>query len=1666
MSINQAPVLTTRDANGIVMMDFGSFRVNAPNAALQADGKIVVHGYAWNEPAAAFYSVLVRYNTDGSLDTAFGAGGLVISNTDIASFAAIQAGVALQADAKIVVGNDGFAAARYNSDGSFDTSFGTGGSVPALETGGSLAYGVVVEPDGKIVASGASGNFGLARFDSGGNLDPSFGIGGQATASFGGSAIDAHSLVAQPDGKLLVAGSVETAEGEDFALVRYNIDGSLDATFGTGGKVTRDFSEDDEISGVALQADGKIVVAGTTTAAGVLVRYNANGSIDSSFGIGGKVTTDAASSVERPEIVTIQSDGKIVVAGYSFVSGSKTDFALARYNSNGSLDSSFGSGGKVLTDIGAITDDPTSIVIQPDGKILVVGTSGPIGAGPSDLGLVRYNSDGSLDTSFGNGAALNGSVFFIEDGSATALNAGATVHDTELDIAGSYAGASLALARHGGANSEDVFSASGNLSALNQGGDLILSGVAIGTVAQNSGGMLVLAFGAAATEARVNEAMRSITYKDTSDTPAPSVQIDWSFSDGNTGAQGDGGTLAATGLTTVKITAFNDAPVNSVPGPLSAVAGTDFAIAGLGVSDPDSASLRTELRVSHGTLTVAAAGGAAVSGSGTATVEITGSPAQIAATLGASHNVLYHSAADFSGADTLSMTTVDGSGVAGRTASSSVALNVNAPEVNDAPVITIQGNPHLDVVTAHYGPSDVGVLIGDGLGGFSAGRAGVAGGTGVPSVAVGDVNGDGRLDIVTANEDSNTIGILIGDGRGGFIAGTTGIGNARSPSSVAVGDVNGDGKPDIVTANTNSDNVSILIGDGGGGFTASTRAIGSGTGPFSVALGDINGDGKLDIVTANITSANVSILLGDGHGAFTASTASVGSGGPIGDIVVLGDLNGDGRPDIVTVNNNTSDIRILIADAQGGFTASIVPIAGAKPISVALGDLDGDGKLDIVTANNHSDDVGIFTGDGHGGFAYRAVGLNGGIAPESVALGDINGDGKLDIVTANGSKNVSALINDGQGGFVDHKTALGNVSFPGAVALGDFDTAQLASEDNDFVFSTANGNAIAVGDADAGAGIETVSLGVLHGKVTLASGGVTVTGGANSSASVTFTGTIAQLNAALDGFIYRGVQDYNGQDTLTVTINDNGNAGTGGALTAVRLVPINIAAVNDAPVANNDSYSTSIDTTLTIAALGVLGNDTDQEGNHLTVSSSTDPAHGTLETFTDGSFTYTPDPGYTGPDSFTYFANDGAVDSAGAATVSITVNPVPGSIVISDQAQSEGDSGTQTMTFTVTRSGGTAAFDVNFATFDHSAAVADGDYVAKAGTLHFDAGVDTQTISVTVNGDVKQEANQTFFVNLSGATNGATISDSQGIGTIQNDDFNPAPGHFDAAGIWTPAGNGSDNTWHVGDFNGDGKADIFRYVGGEDVFLSNGTSFSHSGVWSPAGNGSDNQWHVGDFNGDGKDDIFRYLGGTAGADMFLSNGASFVHNGSWSPAGPGSDGTWHVGDFNGDGKADIFRYLNGEDVFLSDGTSFVHSGVWSPAGNGSDGKWYVGDFNGDGKDDIFRHIEGTGAQMFLSTGTSFVDSGVWTPAGMGSDGTWHVGDFNGDGKADIFRYLGGQSGADVFLSTGSGFVHDASWTGAGIGSDSQWYVGDFNGGGADDIFRQISGVDMLLSHFG
>jgi uncharacterized delta-60 repeat protein/uncharacterized repeat protein (TIGR01451 family) len=377
---------------GQVTTDFGGFD-SAQAVALQSDGKIVAVGGTASFPSGDF--ALARYNADGSLDATFGSGGKV--TTDFGGFDAASAAV-IQTDGRIVAagrsGSGDFALARYNADGSLDPTFGSGGKVTTDFGGFDAAFGVARQADGKIVAAGqggAGGGFALARYNPDGSLDPSFGSGGEVTTHFTSGVEVVIAVAIQLDGKIVAVGQTFAGGFQQFALARYNADGSLDSGFGSGGIVATNFGFDSAFGGaLAIQSDGKIVAAGRAGTDFLLARYNGDGTLDATFGSGGVVTTDFGGALFDAAFgVALQSNGKIVAAG-SAISGfpSSADFALARYNADGSLDASFGSGGKVTTDFGGF-DVASGVALQADGKIVAAGQGG---AG-SDFALARYLGD-------------------------------------------------------------------------------------------------------------------------------------------------------------------------------------------------------------------------------------------------------------------------------------------------------------------------------------------------------------------------------------------------------------------------------------------------------------------------------------------------------------------------------------------------------------------------------------------------------------------------------------------------------------------------------------------------------------------------------------------------------------------------------------------------------------------------------------------------------------------------------------------------------------------------------------------------------------------------------------------------------------------------------------------------------------------------------------------------------------------------------------------------------------------------------------------------------------------------------------------------------------------------------------------------------------------------
>jgi uncharacterized delta-60 repeat protein len=401
---------------GVVLTDFNGGTYEAAYAlAIQQDGKLVAAGFSTSSTTPDFG--VARYMSNGHLDRRFGAGGTVVTAFGGSGNADVANAVAIDSNGKVVVagysdasGSTDFALARYNPDGTLDSTFNSTGKVltDLSGSGGTDAVSAVaIDSNGKIVvagysnASGISYDFALARYNRDGTLDRSFNSTGKVLTDFSGSGSGdvAYALALQSDGKIVVAG-LSQASGipDDFALARYNPDGTLDSAFNSTGKVLTDFSESGSVDvarALAIQSDGKIVAAGYSHAGGIsndfaLARYNPDGTLDGSFNSTGKILTDFSGSESQDEgsAVAIQSDGKIVAAGMLFVDEKNADFALARYNpDDGSLDSTFNSTGKVLTDAGGF-DVAYALAIQSDGKIVAAGFSDV--SGTSDFAIARY----------------------------------------------------------------------------------------------------------------------------------------------------------------------------------------------------------------------------------------------------------------------------------------------------------------------------------------------------------------------------------------------------------------------------------------------------------------------------------------------------------------------------------------------------------------------------------------------------------------------------------------------------------------------------------------------------------------------------------------------------------------------------------------------------------------------------------------------------------------------------------------------------------------------------------------------------------------------------------------------------------------------------------------------------------------------------------------------------------------------------------------------------------------------------------------------------------------------------------------------------------------------------------------------------------------------------
>jgi uncharacterized delta-60 repeat protein len=369
-----------------------------------------------------FAAALPTFAASGDLDTTFGGDGIV--RTDLTKGEDDGFAVAIQPDGKIVVGgeagiggrNPRFGIVRYNTDGSLDTSFGGGDGIVTINftRHDDFIYAVRIQGNGKIVLAGAAAynthdsRFALARLKPDGSRDPKFGGDGKVVTNLTPSYDWANGMALQPNGKILVVGSVSAGPTNGkIGVLRYRVDGSLDPTFGGDGIVRTDATPtyDDGLA-IGVEADGQIIVAGGAGFAGpnerfVVLAYTPHGALDPTFGGDGKVYTDLTPEADVPYALAIQSDGNIVVAGGA-ASGDKSDpeFGVVRYQRDGSLDPTFKGDGTVLTNFTPGDDGAYSVAIAPDGAIVAAGLAGN-GTPAPRFAIARYLTDGTRDSTFG-----------------------------------------------------------------------------------------------------------------------------------------------------------------------------------------------------------------------------------------------------------------------------------------------------------------------------------------------------------------------------------------------------------------------------------------------------------------------------------------------------------------------------------------------------------------------------------------------------------------------------------------------------------------------------------------------------------------------------------------------------------------------------------------------------------------------------------------------------------------------------------------------------------------------------------------------------------------------------------------------------------------------------------------------------------------------------------------------------------------------------------------------------------------------------------------------------------------------------------------------------------------------------------------------------------------
>ena len=764
--------------------------------------------------------------------------------------------------------------------------------------------------------------------------------------------------------------------------------------------------------------------------------------------------------------------------------------------------------------------------------------------------------------------SLNGTPTFTEGGSPVVLDSNVTITDTELTAANNFNGATLTLTRNGGASSQDVFSSSGTLSL--SGGNVVVGGTTIGTYT-NSGGTLAMTFNSNATNTLVNSAMQQIAYSNSSDAPPSSVQVNWTFSDGNSSSQGSGGALSATGSVTISITSVNDAPTDLV---LSANTVTENAANGTVVGMVTGTDVDTGDTKSY-SFTDSAGGRFAINSS---TGEITVANSSL---------LIYEQATSH----TVTVRVIDSGGL-----TYDETFTINVTNVNEAPTgadatITMTEDTAQTLTTANFGFTDVDA--GDSLSAVRIDTIPTAGTLTLSGSAVTAGQVITVADITAGNLVFTPAADATGTGYASLTFSVRDSNNAydAAPNTLTV-DVTAVNDAPVVTVDPSDVNfteqspvgidVNLTISDiDSGTMTGATVRISANyeSGADELALTDQNG------ITGTWNSTNGTLTLSgtasvaDYQTALRSITFYNGSDTPspltrtIEWIVTDGaDPSAAVYRDIMVTAQNDAPVLDLDADNSSGATGadyqvtftenggavSIVDAADALLIDVDGGNLMGltvtlsnplDGASEVLTANTSGTSIVAVYNSGTGVLTLSG---SDSIANYQQVLRTIQYSNSSEAPNLT-SRVLYVVAEDGT---EYSNTAMVTVTMVGVndAPVNTVPGAQAATEDTALVLS-----GISVNDVDGN--LSTVQLGVLNGTVSVTlQGGATISAGSNGTNTLTLSGSQADINATLATLVYQGTLNYYGTDTLTVTSTDTNS------VSDVDTVAITVTTQNDAPV--------------------------------------------------------------------------------------------------------------------------------------------------------------------------------------------------------------------------------------------------------------------------------------------------------------------------------------------------------------------------------------------------------------------------------------------------------------------------------------------------------------------